>query len=120
MAIPSRSGGGETCTVVVDDPPCLDGAALSLAGVACIDKLISLRNVGDAGAAASLQSCNETWRQEGDEVLDRAGFEDRLAVSSIEVLDESDCGTVYVSDGGTFMGHRVAGRSRERRWSWWS
>ena len=99
---------GETCKVSVDCPTYLDGTALSPAGTAYIDTLISLRDAGKAAAAVSLLDIyNETWRREDDPVLDRAGFEARLAVSSVQVLDEPNRGTLYFSDGGLFMGHRV-------------
>ena len=117
---------GESYRVSVDYPSYLasrgpDGAALSPAGAAYVGRLISLRNAGKAAASAALlDTYNETWRDPDDAVLDRAGFEARLAVSSVEVLDEPDRGTVNYADGRLVMVIGSPCRSWEARWSSWN
>lgn len=98
---------GETdeVTVALAATSDLDVSSDRLDQVATIVRRVDPRALRGAIAEDYLELYNDTWRQDDDEALDRAGFIARISPTFVDI--DEDVIQVYFHDGDLFAGHSI-------------
>ena len=87
----------------------VDGAPTAEARAFAREIIASFDELRHRAAGKFLALYNDTWRdeEEGQEVLDEAGFCARLIEPSITLMDEPGSAVVFFEDSDMFAGHSI-------------
>jgi hypothetical protein len=102
---PVPLAGTDEVTVAVAVTSDADVPVDRLDEVAAIVRRLDPQALRLAVADDYLEVYNDTWREEDDEALDRAGFAARIEPGFVDITD--DIIEIYFRDGGLFAGHSI-------------